>query len=781
MIFALLLACFGTSTGDNPPAAGTAPAAALPPSERPDVVLITLDTTRADRVGAWGYADAKTPTIDGLANAGTRFANAYSPIPLTIPAHSTMFTGLFPYHTNIRSNGDNVLAKDFTTLAERMKDAGWNTGASVSAFVTTRQWGLSQGFDAYFDQLPEDDKPGPDRNFWHQERPGNEVVDDALGWLSGQPSDKPVFLWCHFYDVHFPYIQHAEQGDTYKDRPYDGEVAFVDSQIARLTKAFEGRNVVWVLVGDHGESLGEHDESQHGLYAYNSTAHVPFALSGWHVPQAVVDAPVSTADVTPTVLRAVGLPVPDGLDGKAQPGDAQVPYVESYQLSDRYRLAPHVAVVSDGYKLINTPKPELYDQKADPLEKTNLAAQKPEEVAKLQALLTAKNATPPGASGATMDAQTLSQLAAMGYVSGDGMAGVDLATLPDPKDFQEFLAKANRLEVLTKRKGADEGLKELNELIAMRPESFELRMRKVNMLGQAKRMDELSAYMAQIAKDFPDKARVWVTLASMAMSHGNAAEALVDAERAVTIEPKGVAGQEAVIEALLTLKRRDEAVQRGTTWMQENPENFGVAALLGQYYLNQKDFQKAEEFLRIAVAGPNPRRGSRTQLAILAAAAGARPEGQALLEAEVKDYPGNVLARRLLAKLYGEDQRWLDEKVQLEFLRKVTPKDVSAVVAMAQCQFNLKDYAGARVTINEALAMAPEDPETLLLHANLLAKEGKKEEGYAVFQKADALNKAKAKAAEAARGTNGAAGPKSAKGAKSSPPSAPAGGKAGGK
>jgi arylsulfatase A-like enzyme len=353
------------------PAAAKAPK----PEDLPDVVLVTLDTTRADRIGAYGYAKARTDTIDALAARGTRFNNAYSPMPLTIPAHATMMTGLLPFHHNIRANGDNVLAPSFLTLAEHLHEAGYSTAASVAAFVTTRQWGFSQGFDAYYDSMPEGEDA--DKNFWHTERPGNAVVDDALGWLAVQPGDKPVFLWVHLYDPHFPYVPKEPYTESMADRPYDAEIAFVDDQVGRLVDAFADRKVLWALVADHGEGLGEHGEMTHGLFNYNATQHVPFILAGEGISAGVQEEPVSTADVMPSILAALGLPVPDGLDGKAQPGKADAPYAESYQLADRFKIAPHRMVVDGNLKLIDTPRPELYDVAADPHERNNLADRTP--------------------------------------------------------------------------------------------------------------------------------------------------------------------------------------------------------------------------------------------------------------------------------------------------------------------------------------------------------------------------------------------------------------------
>lgn len=723
-----------------------------PVGERPDIVLVTLDTTRADRIGAYGYKDAHTDAIDGIAAKGIRFDHATSPLPLTIPAHSTMFTGLYPHRHGVRSNGDNVLAKEHTTLAEVLGGAGWNTGASVAAFVTGRSWGLSQGFDAYFDQLPEEEPAAegaaPDKNFWHDERSGDLVVDDALNWLAGQPAEKPVFLWVHLYDAHFPYLQHEGQGEVFKDRPYDGELAFMDDQIARIQGAFEGRQVLWVLVGDHGESLGEHGEMTHGLYTYEATQHVPFIVSGAGVTPGVVSEAVSTADVMPTILRAAGLPIPEGLDGKPQPGSPQVPYAESYQLAERLRMAPHRMVTDGKYKLIDVPRPELYDLAADPMETHDIAAEKPEEVARLRALLTEKAASPPTGERASLDAETVGQLAALGYVAGD-TDDIDYTSLPDPKDFKEFLAKLNRLEYIQRTKGPEAAVAVLDELIAAKPDVFELRMRKLPLLGRLGRKEEARAFLQETSQLFADKARVWVTLAGMALKDQQIEEALVLGERGLAADPLDSASQEITIEALFRLQRAEEAVTKARAFMTANPTNYGVAALLGRHYLGARNFLEAERFLRIAVSGPNPRRAARAQLALLAVAAGARNDAFKLLESEVKDFPGSMLARRMLSRMYGEDQRWLDQKAHAEFIARAAPEDAIARLNVAQCLFNLTDFLGARKELTVALALGPKNPDVLLLHANLLAKEGKREEGAIVAAEAKRLHEVRLKEAQA--------------------------------
>ncbi|MSP54181.1 MAG: tetratricopeptide repeat protein [Myxococcales bacterium] len=740
LLLPTLAACSG---GAGAPATSGTPA----PADLPDVVLITLDTTRADRLGSYGYKDAKTDSLDALAASGMRFANAISPLPLTIPAHATMLTGLQPYHHGIRSNGDNVLDEKYTTLAEHLQTAGYRTAGSVAAFVTTRQWGFSQGFDAFYDSMPEGE--GADKNYWHTERIGETVVDDALGWLAGQPEDKPVFLWLHLYDPHFPYIARAPYDEAMKDRPYDAELAYVDDQIGRVVSAFEGRNVLWAIIGDHGEGLGEHQEITHGLFTYQATQHVPWILSGAGVTPGITTSPVSTADLTPTVLKLLGLTVPDGLDGQPQPaaGAPDVPYAESYQLSDRFKLAPHRMVLDGTLKLIDTPRPELYDLASDPGEKANLADSRPDDVARLKKLLTDKQAAPPNGSNSSMDAETQAQLASLGYTS-PSMGDIDYAVLPDPKDYREFFEKLNKIERQSSKLSPGENLTLLDEAIALKTDAFELRMRRVNVLARMKRFDEARDYVQTLTTDFGDEARVWATLAGMAVQQNQPEQALEYAREALKRDPHGGTAREIEVQSLFQLKSPEEAVAIATKYTTENPKEFGVSALLGQYWLKKQDFKKAEQYLRVGVSSPTPRRAARSQLALLAIAAGARNDAYNLLEPEVKDFPGNAMARRLLSRLYGEDQRWLDQKPQVEAIARSFPKEAEAHRALAQCHFNLADYTGARKVIDVALGLAADDPDVLLLHANLLAKEGKKDEGYVVFQRATDLNTVRVREAE---------------------------------
>ncbi len=318
------------------------------------MLLITLDTTRADRLGAYGYAGAHTENLDALAARGQRFDHAYSPLPLTIPAHGSLMTGRYPAEHGVRANGDAWLEPEERMLAEVFREAGYATAASVGAFVTTREWGFGQGFQQYFEEMPH----GSD--FWHAERGAAAVVDDLIAWKRGREDDRPVFAWAHLYDPHLPHVAGEPWISEVEGRSYDAELAYMDDQIGRLLEAFDPDNTLVVAVGDHGEGLGEHGEVTHGLFVYSSTMRVPWIAAGPGIPTEVVSQPVSLVDLAPTVLARAGLPPLATASGGVVPGESRPVYLESWQLEQRFGVAPHVAVIDDGYKLIDLPKPELY-------------------------------------------------------------------------------------------------------------------------------------------------------------------------------------------------------------------------------------------------------------------------------------------------------------------------------------------------------------------------------------------------------------------------------------
>lgn len=424
---------------------------------RPNVVVITVDTLRADHLGCYGYEKAHTPHIDGLAREGVRAKHAVAATPLTLPSHVSLFTGLEPPAHGVRSNGSFELSDEAVTLAERFEAAGYRTQAFVSAMVLHRSRNLDQGFDGYDDEL------------WSQrhkraalirERSAKATMNRVLTWLDASSpsasSSVPYFLWVHLFDPHAPYRPPADDAAK-AATPYDGEIASVDRQIGRLLDALRKRgeldDTILVFTSDHGESLGEHGESTHAIFIYESTVHIPWILRfPAKVPAGTVyDGAVRSVDLMPTVLGLVGL-APGQSQGtdlsRALAGQAPSPsppqYSESLYPELEYGMAPLYGLRSDEWTYIRAPRPELYDRVEDPGETQNLldasrasaSVENHERAAELDNMLSEMLARSErmsiGAKATPIDAQTAEMLAALGYTAdSDAKQGIEGM---DPKD-----------------------------------------------------------------------------------------------------------------------------------------------------------------------------------------------------------------------------------------------------------------------------------------------------------------------------------------------------------
>src|SRR3984885_5329860 len=286
---------------------------------QPNVVFITIDTLRADHLGCYGYKQIRTPNIDALAGESFRFERAYTPVPVTLPAHTAIFTGTYPTLSGMHDFSGNKLNPKQPTLASVLKQHGYATGAVIGSAVLDSRFGLNQGLDFYYDHF--DFNRLQESNLEEMERPGNVVTDVALGWL-GKNAQNKFFLWMHLYDPHYPYRPPTPYSEQYKDRLYDGEIAFADSQVGRLIRELKERgvyqNTVIILTGDHGESLGEHGEKTHGFFIYNSTLHIPVIIRvpGESSARTVSDL-VSLPDLMPTVLAFLKIDAPSDVQGRS--------------------------------------------------------------------------------------------------------------------------------------------------------------------------------------------------------------------------------------------------------------------------------------------------------------------------------------------------------------------------------------------------------------------------------------------------------------------------------
>ncbi|MCO4743508.1 MAG: sulfatase-like hydrolase/transferase [Proteobacteria bacterium] len=720
----LLLASCGGAPSEAPPAPAEA-------EIRPNVVFVTLDTVRVDRIGAYGYDKAATPTLDALAAKGQRFDRAFSPFPLTIPSHSSMMTGLYPPQHGVRDNGDNVLEEDFVTLAESLKSAGYDTAGSVAAFVTSRQWGFNQGFDAYFDDVPRAD------DFWHASRRGEVVVDDLIGWLETRESEAPAFVWAHLYDAHMPFEPPSPYKEAHEGRPYDGEIAYVDDQLARLVKAFEGEKTIFVVAADHGEGLGEHFEMTHGLFVFNSTQHVPMVISGHGIPAEVVSQPVSLVDIMPTILDHVGVEIPEGLAGRPVPSDEERPvYMESWQLANRYGLAPHVAVVSGDDKFFDLPQPELYALTADHGESKNRAENEADRATEMKAIMDSFGFEAPSGDQAALSSEVSEELAALGYVVG-ARPDKPIEDLPDPKEHLHLIREMQKTD---RRMSADpeDALKVLRELGGTYPEIVEVKVQLCHALMAGGHVDEAEKVVREALKqqDSPQLSLVLSTVLLAQANYDDAAVVLMALKEERTFSPRF---RVRLLQTLFAADRADEAEPIAAEFMREYPTDLEVPGVLGVYLARSGREAEGLPHLERAVKGDRVPGDVAFVLGMHAAAQKNRPEAIRYFELEVENHPFNERSRRLLATYAMEDGNWDAWFKHAAELVRIVPRDPRAHEAQVQALFNLGRYDEARIAMTGALALAPGDAKLVLLDANLLAKEGKRDEGLARFEEAKKL------------------------------------------
>lgn len=559
------------------------------------VVLITLDTTRADALGSYG-GRAPTPALDGLAARGLRYTGAVTPSPLTLPAHASLLTGLDPPEHGVLDNGIARLPDDVPTLATALDTAGYATGAFVASRVLDRRFGLARGFDVYDDRM-DAERTG---EFGYPERDAAAVTDAALAWLKTVPRGRPFFAWIHYYDAHAPY---AADGADDAAR-YAGEVAAVDRQVARVLAALPAGDAAPLVaaVADHGESLGEHGERGHGLFLYGTVLRVPLLLSGPGLPKAqTVDGVVSTRRLASTLLALSG--VAGRVAGEVLPGvphgrPAAPVYSETWLPATAYGWSPLRAWSDGRWRLVDAPRRELFDTAADPGETRNRAASDAAVQAQLLAALDArvKAMTVRTVSEAAPDAATAEAIRSLGYVS--GASGRRAGTL-DPKDGLALLARADAAKALLADGRAAEALPRLRALADESPGN-------VPFLGQLARAQEETGdregavRTLRHARDLnPRSEFAHLHLADALRRKGEAGPARQSYEDALALSPRLAAAWLALAEMAKGTPQERAVLARAAD---AGTESTPVLTRLAQLELAAGDLSGAERHLRDAVA-----------------------------------------------------------------------------------------------------------------------------------------------------------------------------------
>jgi arylsulfatase A-like enzyme/Flp pilus assembly protein TadD len=502
------------------------------PPSAPHVLLITIDTCRADRIGCYDAQADWTPVLDRLAGRGVTFTDATAPVPLTLPSHASILTGLYPDRHGVRDNGAARLPDDAETLAEILRSAGWNTAGFLAAVPLERRYGTAQGFDLYDDAFVQDPVAGDLLNrLYTDQRPADVVVDAALPWIRGAATGPdPFFAWIHFFDPHSPQQPPSHIAARVRSSPYDGEVAFVDEQIGRLLDGLGDvvERCVVLVTADHGESLGEHDESSHGFFVYDASMRVPWIMAGPDLPSGRrVDDPVSLVQIMPTLLDLLGLPIPDDLDGTStlpllagERADPTPIYAESLFPRLNFGWSGSRSWRRGSWKYIEAPRPELYDLAQDPGETRNLMSERAEVAGELHRELR-KFLARGGELGAVsleVDEQTRLQLDALGYVGGDGVGHDDELwdfEARDPKEMIALYHDLNQLPGVVMESPKDQERAFVDALVAGDPENLSILERILRLRLRVDDDQGATETCRRIVEVDPEHAKGWKTLASL--------------------------------------------------------------------------------------------------------------------------------------------------------------------------------------------------------------------------------------------------------------------------
>jgi len=629
-----------------------------------NLVVVTLDTLRADRLGCYGFRRVATPHIDAVAEDGVVFEQATATQPMTLPSHASIFTGLIPPHHGVRDNGGFFVEDEAVTLAERLQEGGWATGAFVGAWVLDGRWGLDQGFDHYSDRF--DLSKYKVVNLGTVQKPGDEVMDLALEWLEAV-RDERFFAWIHLYDPHTPYEPPEPFAERYPGQPYLGEIAYTDQVVGRLVTWLQESGAwdrtVLVLVGDHGESLGEHGEATHTFFVYDATQHVPLIVRTPWGDRGRSRSQVSTVDIVPTALELLGLPVHAGIDGRSlaplvlDPGTERpgLAYSETYFPRFHYGWQ-HLRSVRDGtWKLIEAPRPELYDVRQDPGETANVYDDHPEVAEALRARLgeMAGDGTQAAPDNETLDPETLERLAALGYMGGGPTVDPE-AVLPDPKDKIGLFGLIGDAKALAREDRLEDAVEALRAVLAEDGGIIDAHVTLGGWLRQLGRREEAIASYQRALELQPDHQMALSELADLYRAMGRG-EAAVEGYRSVLrVQPRSPQIWYQLATLYLDLGREAEAEGAFREALEHNPEMGAAYNSLAALAFRRQELDEAERLVRRGLELEDDLRSSRYNLARVLEARGETGEARRLYREELSLFADHGRARFNLAQLLRE-------------------------------------------------------------------------------------------------------------------------------
>ena len=757
-----------TGVADSAASRGVAALGALPSGVRADqlnVLLVTLDTTRADRIGVYGRplgAPAPaTPFLDHLAASGATFQQAAAVTPLTLPAHSTIMTGLLPGAHGVRDNGGFRLAEERKTLAEAFAAAGFHTGGFVSAYVLDHKWGISQGFERYFDDF--DLEKVKTLSLGEIQRPGDETIAQATQWIdslrggaaapaggTGGAKTGRFFAWVHLYDPHTPHTPREPYKSRYPDSPYNAEIAWTDSLVGRLLEYLDRsglrQNTIVAVLGDHGEGLGDHGELDHGFFIYRSTSWVPFLLDAPFaaVHGRVVATPVGQADIAPTLLELAG--VSGGLEpgqgrslvpllaGEADPpGSLPRAYSEIFLPRLHYGWSELRSLRRDRWHFIEAPRAELYDIEADPGETRTLADGERPVVRQLRAELAALDATvKPAASGSAPveeDEETMRALAALGYIGGQAPdTARSFRELPDPKDRLEAFAKMGRARGLSRGKDSAEAARLLREVLAVDPEVVDAWFTLANVEFRQRHWEKAAEYYRETLKRRPDHDWAMIGLADTFVARGEIDSAVAGYRKYLEGDPQNAQILYRLAQVELDAGRDDDAEKGFRKTLEVEPKTARAEVGLAVVAFRRKDLAAAHAALDRAQKIDRKAKHARYNRALVFEVEGRLSEAAAAYREEIADHPESFKAYFNLGRLL---ERMGDAAGSLAALRGAVAANEQYGVGrlfLARALLATGDLSGAEREARRGLELDAQGPFTPLGHyvlADVFSRQGR--------------------------------------------------------
>ncbi|MBM3296515.1 MAG: tetratricopeptide repeat protein [Candidatus Aminicenantes bacterium] len=696
-----------------------------------NVILITVDTLRADRIGCYGFQGVETPTMDMFASRGVKFDRCYAPTPLTLPSHTTLMTGTHPAHHAVRDNGGFVVPSELATLAELYKAKGYATAAFVAAYVLDSKWGLDRGFDHYFDRF---DLSRFERiSLGSVQRPANEVIDESLAWLAAN-KDRPFFAWIHLYDPHTPYEPPPEYAARYPNNPYLGEIAFTDSQLKRLWDALSGwglaDDLFLVFAADHGESLGEHNESTHGFFVYQAAIHVPLIfVTPFPGLQGVSTAQVcGLVDVLPTLCEMSGLPVPAQNQGsslvrsffKPERTARELAYAESFYPRFHYGWSELKSVQDDRWKLILAPAPELYDLTRDPREQTNLAAVEKKVFADLSAeaerFLAQIERNALEIDFRKIDEDTREKLASLGYIgSFTDSAKLKGRKLADPKDKIGVFNELSRARELGMSGDPEEGARIIRAIIRDDPDIADAHFALGNIYFKQRKFLEAVAAFKRSLEIKPDDSFTVINIANSYVG----LRRLEEAEAFVLDYLKKGFSDSQLFYLLGNMsyhrKEYDKAVMYFEECLAQNPDSAASHNALTALYITRGDLVRAEEHNRSAMA-INPKLSNvHYNRAQILEARGDLAAAAESYRTEIASTPSHFKALFNLARVYRKLGRPEQERACLESAVEADADFPLTYFYLARIRLNSgEDYGQAVALVKKGIELEPEKHDLAL-------------------------------------------------------------------